>query len=74
MHRLSLSAVLGTAFLSTAGFALPAMAQSSQSAQSIINQLKPTGTVSAPPRGLPPLSPRGQKALAGQMKGMGMDE
>ena len=46
-----------SAALLAAAFADPALAQSSPNAQQLINQLKPSGTLSATTRGIKPISP-----------------
>ncbi|MDE1906512.1 MAG: OmpA family protein [Rhodospirillales bacterium] len=46
-----------SAALLAAAFAGPALAQSNPNAQQLINQLKPSGTLSATTRGIKPISP-----------------
>lgn len=57
MRPITFHAALATAFLATAGLPGLALAQSNPSAQQLINQLKPSGTLSDTTRGIKPLPP-----------------
>lgn len=56
MHKTSFKAAL-SGMLFAAALAGPALAQSNPSAQQLINQLKPSGSLSATTRGIKPISP-----------------
>ena len=73
MHKTSFKAALSGVLL-TAAFASPAVAQSNPSAQQLINQLKPNGSLSDTTRGIKPITPGETPASAIQASPASMPE